>query len=779
MDNYSFDNKEENIDIKEEILKYASHWRWFVLSAFVTLVLAFLYLRYAENKYPSHTTILIKDDKSQSNQLAAFSELDMFGGGKVIDNEIEILKSRTLSEITVDSLDLNISYYTEGSIKKTEIYKDSPVKISQVKGIDKDGFQSQYYSLKFTENGYKISSENSGDLGEYQFGQEVKSDSIAFTITRTISKPIDDSQTNGAIGVRISSKEKTVENLRNNLVIEPTSKNANVLKLSIILANSEKGADFLNHLVAIYNEQSIFEKRKVSKSTADFISNRLDIIAIELGDVEKNVEQYKSSNQIADLETEVKLSLEKLNDFQKSVIENEVEIKVTQDLISYLKSSDTYDLIPANYAQGNIVVDEINKMIIERDRLLRSPRGATENNPKIVEAGTQISELRANVLNSLNQQLSTLKITRNDLKRKESEINTKIAQTPRQEREFRIIDRQQKVKEALYLYLLEKREETNISMAATELNAKIIDKAIPISGAVSPKKSIIMLAGLIIGLIIPFVIIYLINLLDTKIKSRLDIEGKTPIPFLGDVPSSDTPNQLIDINSRSSSAEAIRIIRTNLEFMLHKQEGKSKTIFLTSTFSSEGKTFVSANLAVTIALSGKRTVLVGADLRNPRISDYISCPERGVSNYLTNPNTTIDDFITKVDGFKNFHILPAGTIPPNPAELLMGDKVSQMFAYLKENFDYIIIDTAPVSLVTDTLLIAKYADSFIYVVRANKLDKKMLEIPEGLYRENKLPNMSILLNDTDSTKGYGYGYGYGKTMKDERPFWKKLLGIKN
>ncbi len=779
MDNYSFDNKEENIDIKEEVLKYTSHWRWFILSVFVTLVLAFLYLRYAENKYPSHTTILIKDDKSQTNQLAAFSELDMFGSGKVIDNEIEILKSRTLSEITVDSLDLNISYYTEGSIKKTEIYKESPIKVSQVKGIDKDGFRSQYYSLKFTEKGYKISSENSGDIGEYKFGQEVKSDSIAFVITQTSLEPLTDLENDGTIGIRISSKEKTVENLRSSLVIEPTSKNASVLKLSIILANSEKGADFLNHLVAIYNEQSIFEKRKVSKSTADFISNRLDIIAVELGDVEKNVEQYKSNNQIADLETEVKLSLEKLNDFQKSVIENEVEIKVTQDLISYLKSSDTYDLIPANYAQGNIVVDEINKMIIERDRLLRSPRGATENNPKIVEAGTQISELRANVLNSLNQQLSTLKITRNDLKRKESEINTKIAQTPRQEREFRIIDRQQKVKEALYLYLLQKREETNISMAATELNAKVIDKAIPVNNAVSPKKSIIMLAGLIIGLIVPFVIIYLVNLLDTKIKSRLDIEGKTPIPFLGDVPSSDTPNQLIDINSRSSSAEAIRIIRTNLEFMLHKQEGKSKTIFLSSTFSGEGKTFVSTNLAATIALSGKRTILVGADLRNPRISDYISCPERGVSNYLTMPNANIDDFITKVDGFKNFHILPAGTIPPNPTELLMGDKVAEMFTYLKENFDYIIIDTAPVSLVTDTLLIAKYADSFIYVIRANKLDKKMLEIPEGLYKENKLPNMSILLNDTDSTKGYGYGYGYGKTMKDERPFWKKLLGIKS
>ncbi|PJR03965.1 GumC family protein [Avrilella dinanensis] len=778
MDNYSFDNKEENINIKEEIFKYIIHWRWFVLSGFVALVIAFLYLRYAENKYQSQTTILIKDDKSQNNQLMAFSELDIFGGGKVIDNEIEVLKSRTLSEITVDSLDLNISYYTEGNIKKTEIYSETPIKVIDVKGLDSEKFKSQYYSVKFTDKGYHIKSENSGDLGEYQFGQKVKSDSISFAIVRNNLKTTEELKESATIGIDIKSREQTVEDLRNSLSIEPTSKTANVLRLSVILPNSEKGSDYLNHLVAIYNEQSIFEKRIVSKNTADFISNRLDIIAVELGDVEKDVEQYKNINQIADLETEVRLSLQKLNEFQKSVIENEVQIKITQDLINYLKSSEPYDLIPANYAQGNIVVDEINKMIIERDRLLSSPRGATENNPRIVQAGVQITELKANVLNSLNQQLSNLKITRNDLKQKENEINTKIAQTPRQEREFRIIDRQQKVKEALYLYLLQKREETNITMAATELNAKVIDVAIPVTKAVSPKKMIILLAAVILGLLIPFIVIYVINLLDTKIKTRLDIEGKTPIPFLGDVPTSETPNELIDINSRSSSAEAMRIVRTNLEFMLHKQEGKSKTIFLTSTFSGEGKTFVSVNLAATIALSGKRTILVGTDLRNPRISDYIPSPERGVSNYLTNNDASIEDFITKIDKFNDFHVLTAGSIPPNPAELLMSSKVDEMFAYLKANYDYIIVDTAPVSLVTDTLLIAKHADSFIYVIRANKLDKKMLEIPESLHRDSKLPNMSILLNDTDSTKGYGYGYGYGQNIADNRPLWKKLLGIR-
>lgn len=779
MDNYSFDNKEENIDIKEEILKYSIHWRWFVLGGFVALVIAFIYLRYAENKYQTQTTILIKDDKSQNNQLMAFSEFDLFGGGKVLDNEIEVLKSRTLSEITVDSLDLNISYYNEGNIKKTEIYQASPIKIIDIAGHNSDNFSSQYFSLDFTDNGFKIKSENNGSLGEYQFGEVVKNDSLSFKVIMNLNatEPFN-TQDSGTIGFRIEPQKNTVNFLRSNLSIEPASKNSSVLKLSITLPNSEKGADFLNHLVSIYNEQSIFEKRLVSKSTADFISKRLDIIAEELGDVEKDVEQYKNLNNIADLETEVKLSLQKLNEFQKSVIDNEVQIKITQDLINYLKSSDTFDLIPANYAQGNIVVDEINKAIIERNKLLNTPRGATRENQVIVQLESQISTLKEAVHSSLNQELSSLKITRNDLRQKESEINTQIAQTPKREREFRIIDRQQKVKEALYLYLLQKREETNITMAATELNAKVIDVAIPSTKAVSPKKPIILLAALILGLLIPFVVIYLINLLDTKIKTRLDIEGKTPIPFIGDVPTSETPGQLIEINSRTSSAEAIRIIRTNLEFMLHKQEGMSKTIFLTSTFSGEGKTFISVNLAATIALSGKKTILVGTDLRNPRISDYISSPNKGVSNFLSNNDTEIKNFITKVDGFDDFYVLPAGVIPPNPAELLMSSRTKDMFTYLKENFDYIIVDTAPVSLVTDTLLIAQNADSFVYVIRANKLDKKMLEIPEGLHRDKKLPNMSILLNDTDSTKGYGYGYGYGKNIKDERPIWKKILGLK-
>ncbi len=369
-------------------------------------------------------------------------------------------------------------------------------------------------------------------------------------------------------------------------------------------------------------------------------------------------------------------------------------------------------------------------------------------------------------------------IQKRDLGNQEGLLSGKIKKIPAQERQFRVIARQQKVKEELYLYLLQKREETAIALAATESIARVVDSAKGSNYPIAPKKNIIYLGALFLGLLIPFAIIYLMDLLDTKIKSRMDLEGKSPVPFIGDVPSSDSPTEIIRSESRTSTAEALRIIRTNLEFMLAKvSDGRAKTIFLTSTFPKEGKTFVSVNLAATFALSGKKVLLIGMDIRNPRLDEYLSIPDRGVTNYLSSKTLVLEDLIVKYDGFEDFHILPAGVIPPNPAELLMNKKVDGLFETLKNQYDYIIVDTAPVSLVTDTLLIAKHADCFIYVARANFLEKRMLNIPNTLYKEQKLPNMCLLLNDTDSTKGYGYGYGYG--VKVEKKVWyKRLLGIK-
>jgi capsular exopolysaccharide synthesis family protein len=372
---------------------------------------------------------------------------------------------------------------------------------------------------------------------------------------------------------------------------------------------------------------------------------------------------------------------------------------------------------------------------------------------------------------------ASLSIQKRDLSSNEGVLNAKIGKIPVQERQFRVIARQQKVKEELYLYLLQKREETAISLSATEPNARVIDAAKAEKTPLSPKKNIIYLAGLLLGLLVPFGVIYTDDLLDTKIKSRLELDGKTQIPFIGDVPTSDSPSEVIRSESRSSTAEALRIVRTNLEFMLSKvPEGQAKTIFVTSTFPKEGKTFVSANLAATFALSGKKVLLIGMDIRNPRLEEYLTLPDRGFTNYLSSKDLPLEDLIVKYDGYEDFHVLPAGVIPPNPAELLMSKKVDLAFKTLKSQYDYIVVDTAPVTLVTDTLLIAKNADCFIYVARANFLEKRMLNIANTLYKEKKLPNMCLLLNDTDSTKGYGYGYGYGVKVK-QLPWYKRILKV--
>jgi tyrosine-protein kinase Etk/Wzc len=385
--------------------------------------------------------------------------------------------------------------------------------------------------------------------------------------------------------------------------------------------------------------------------------------------------------------------------------------------------------------------------------------------------------LKSNVQGSLQRMQSNLNIQKRNLNSEENILNAKIGKIPVQERQFRVIARQQKVKEELYLYLLQKREETAISLAATEPNARVVDDAKGNKIPISPKKNIIYLAGLLMGLLIPFGIIYTDDLLDTKIKSRLDLSGKTLIPFIGDLPTSDTPSEIMKPESRTSTAEALRIVRTNLEFMLSKvPEAMAKTIFLTSTFPKEGKTFVSTNLAATFALSGKKVLLIGMDIRNPRLDEYLNIPDRGFTNYLSSKDLKVEDLIVKIGGYENLHVLPAGVIPPNPAELLMSKKVDILFETLKAQYDYIVVDTAPVSLVTDTLLIAKHADTFIYVARANFLEKRMLTIPNSLFNEQKLPNMCLLLNDTDSTKGYGYGYGYGQNVK-KIPWYKKRLKI--
>lgn len=802
MENKFDNNDDSNINIREEIEKYIVHWRWFIFSIFLALALAFVYLRYTQKTYKINTTIIVKDEKRGggiASEMAAFADLGMLSGGKSnVENETQILKSRNLTERVVRRLQLNISYINEGRVVATTLYDNSPISFNFVDRVfDFDRIKYSFYVKNITEENFELFNEKKESLGTFQYdtpfptilGELIvtKNDPARIPTLDTIKEieELEEKEVITDLLVEITPVQSIVDNYIKNVQVTPTDKFSTVLDLSMIDATPARAIDFLNNLVVLYNDAAISDKRFVSEKTSEFIESRLNLITEELGDVEKTVEGYKAVNAITDIPTELGMILENANSYEKQIISNETELKVVSSMIDFLSKSKPNELIPGNIIQSdansNSLINQYNQLILDRNRISGS---STDKNPAVIKLDSQVSAMKASVMESLRNLESSLKITQRELNNKEKDLRSKLAQVPRQEREFRIIDRQQKVKEAIYLYLFQKREETAIALAATDLNAKVIDSARSSDKPVSPKTTIVLLAALILGSLIPFAIIYLQNLLDTKIKTRLDIEQNSNVPFIGDIPHSDDNNKIVDISSRTSTAEALRIIRTNLEFMLNRvPKGQAKMIFLTSTFPKEGKTFTSVNTAATVALSGKKTLLIGLDLRNPRLDDYLFLPTKGVSDYLLHKEDNIHKYIVKIDGYENLFALPAGTIPPNPAELLMGDAIGDMFETLKKEYDYIVVDTAPVSLVTDTLLIAKYADTFIYVCRSNYLDKRMLKLPNDLYKENKLPNMSILLNDTPAGNrfggyGYGYGYGYGvdhDAKQNNAPWWKKIL----
>ena len=776
------ENSEQDFQIKVVIDQYLSHWKWFVLGAIVSFSAAYIYLRYTIPQYRASTTILVKDEKKGglSSELAAFADMGIGGGKSNLDNEIEILKSRTLIQNTVRKMNLNIAFVAEGKILSTNLYKGAPVLVNFID--QKKDFYSKGRSYKLTPISATTFAlddlTGEGDIlqpkKEYNYGQPIATKYSTLVINISFKNASSYAENSQPIQIIISPLESVTESFSARLIVAPLSKTSSIVELSLVDPVLEKAEDFLDNLVQNYNAEAAADKNFISENTSRFIANRLALITDELDGVEQNVQNFKSKNQLTDIESEVPLFIEGSAEYNKKGVETDIQLNMIASMVDFLNKSKPSDLLPTNIVSGEAteLIGSYNALVLDRNRILKS---ATEVNPTVIKMNEQISSLKSNVAASLSRMQSNLRIQKRDLNNKEAVINGKIDRIPLQERQFRGIARQQKVKEELYLYLLQKREETAILLAATEPNARVVDAAKGSKAPVAPKKNIIYLGALLMGLLIPFGIIYLMDLLDTKIKSRLDLEGKTLSPFIGDVPTSESPFELIKAESRTSSAEALRIIRTNLEFMLSKApDGQAKTIFLTSTFPKEGKTFVSVNLAATFALSEKKVLLIGMDIRNPRLDDYLTLPDLGVTNYLASKDIQIDSLIVKYPGFEDFNILPAGIIPPNPAELLMNKKVDTLFETLKNKYDYIIVDTAPVSLVTDTLLIAKHADCFVYVVRANFLEKRMLSIPNTLYQEQKLPNMCMLLNDTDSTKGYGYGYGYGVAV-EKKPWYKNIF----
>ena len=784
--NEAQESKEENIDVKELLFKYLIHWPWFVGAVVACLIAAWVYLHMSTPVYNISATVLIKDDKKggSAGMLSGLESLGLDGmisSSQNIDNEIEVLRSKTIVKEVVEDLGLYISYTDEDEFPSRNIYKTSPVQVSltpqeadllEEPMIVKMALQPQGsmdVTVKIDDDEYqkhfeKLPAVFPTDKGTLAFF--LTPDSV-LSSKKTLEETTDLEKTTRNITATINKPLTVAKWCCKNMTIEPTSKTTSVAVISLKNSNVQRGKDFINKLLEMYNINTNNDKNEVAQKTAEFINERISIISKELGSTEKDLESFKRGAGITDLTSDAQIALTGSAEYEKKRVENQTQINLLQDLQKYMQN-EGYEVLPSNIGLQDVnlaaAINRYNDVLVERKRLLRT---STENNPTIINLDTSISAMKENVQVSLDRVLRGLFITKADLDREANRYSRRISEAPGQEREFVSIARQQEIKAGLYLMLLQKREENAITLAATANNAKIIDDAIADDAPVSPRSKITYLIALILGVGIPVGVIYLLELTKFKIEGRADVEKLTSAPIVGDIPLTDEKQGAIAVfeNQNNLMSETFRNVRTNLQFMLGNDK---KVILVTSTVSGEGKSFISGNLAISLSLLGKKVVIVGLDIRKPGLNKVfnISKREQGITQYLANPERNLMDLVQLSDVSKNLYILPGGTVPPNPTELLARDGLDKAIETLKKNFDYVILDTAPVGMVTDTLLIGRVADLSVYVCRADYTRKNEYTLINELIDGNKLPNLCTVINGLDLKKRkYGYYYGYGKYGK--------------
>ena len=777
------EEEEGGFDFKIILMKLIIYWKWFVVSIVLCLLCAFVYLRYATPVYRIQATVMINDEKKGSfqNQMMAMQDFGFVGTTGGVDNEIEILRSKSMIKQAIVDMGMFVQYQLGGRIAKRVIYGNYPIEV-QISDDDLANLTRSFLleishpdSTKYKiEYAYK---DLSGEMVEFEktisgFPYVLESPVGQLILSRG-EMPMAPGQT---LYVSIVPPIKMAKSCLANLSIAPTSKTTSVAHISYLDVNKKRGTDFVNSLVAAYNRENNNDKNVVALKTEEFIKERLDIVAAELDATEMEMAQYKKNSGLTTVVGDAQKILEANSEYEKKNVEITTQLK----LVTYLRD---YVNDPANHLQaipGNVgladasltsLIAKYNEGVVERNRLLRT---ASESNPTVVDMTMSVELLSKTIRTSVESLYESLSIQKKEVEGQTAKFGSKIGDAPTQEKILMGYERQQEVKSGLYLMLLQKREENSIALAATADNAKIIDAALANDYPVSPKSSMILLVALVLGCAIPVAIIYIMELLRYKIEGRNDLEKLTKVPVLGDVAVSHDLKKgqrgiVVRENDNDIMAETFRSIRTNLQFVLDGPE--KKVIQFTSTTSGEGKTFISSNLAMSLALLGKKVILLGLDIRKPRLAEMFGFANRtkGISAFLAgdpDDKELLFDQIIPSGVNENLDILPAGIVPPNPAELLSKKNLDNAISFLKEKYDYVLLDTAPVGLVTDTLIIARVADASVYVCRADYTAKNDLNLVNSLYAENKLKNMSIVLNGVDMAKRkYGYYYGYGGNGK--------------
>lgn len=748
-------------------------------SIVLAIFIAFVYFRYTVPVYNVTASVILKDAKNQrggmSGGVGGFGSLDgleLMGGISNVENETFVLRSKSTVRTVVDRLNLHTSYIVEGRIRSSDMYTESPFIVA----MDLDGLDSLKQSIEFKaqlheDNSISVTGEIGGETINTKLTNlpsllTTKQGVISFNL-REGAKPY-----YKPLVITIGRPESTVNSYRGSLTVQPATKTSSVLNLSLKTSYPNKGKDFLNALVEVYNYQTIEDKNLEATNTKNFINERLDIIDRELSTAEGTVEEYKRSQGMTDLEADLMQSLQQSSQYERQLVQAETQLNVVNSLNEYVKNpANQGKPVPSNIGIQDptlaATTNEYNKLLAERERLSRSME---DTNPVMQKMDEQIRALRGSINSSIASVREGLAIERRNVEGQVRLYSGKIGSVPTQERQFTEIAREQQIKASLYLLLLQKREENALALAATANSAKVLDEAYQESGLVHPKKSIILLAALLLAVVVPVGVIYLLDILQYKIRTRGDVDRLTKLPVIGEIPTYDTENEgniAVAENATTELDEAFRMIRTNLLLSLKPQD---KVIVFTSTIPGEGKTFAAINTAISLALLGKKVLLIGMDLRLPRLHTYLDMGnEVGISSYLSGYENDIKNLIFPTKMSDSLSVMVAGPIPPNPAELLSRDTLDEAIEKLKSMFDYVIIDSAPVSLVADTLLINRVADANAYVCRANYSSKMNLKFANDMMQQEKLKNMLLLINDVkDFHKGYGYGYGYGYGRKKKR-----------
>ena len=775
------EEQEESINLRALLIKYLIYWPWFIVSVIVCLGCAFLYLRFQTPVYNTTAAVLIKESDPRSKAMtqangavAALQDISGFSMTSNFDNEVEILKSRTLIKKVVSELGLYIQHSKDQTFGyDISLYRNTPVKV-YITPEEAEKLQgAAKLKLTYTPEGklnltakYMLNLEEAEITANFDSLPAVLPTPVGvFSFTRNDSTIL---KKTIKLNVWIASPAVVAQSYATNLTVIPTSKTTTIAKINVRNTHKQRAVDFINRLVTDYNQDANDEKNEVAEKTAEFIEERIGIINTELGAAESQLATFKQQAGLTDLSSDAQLALQESSKYEQLRVENATQIQLVEFLKTYINQEENAnEVLPANVGLKDqnlsAIIEQYNTMIIERKRLLRT---SSESNPAIINMNTGIEAMRRSVQTTVESVLKGLYITKADIDKQTSKFEARINKAPQQEKEFLTIARQQEIKAALYTMLLQKREENAITLASTATNGRIIEEALSSASPIAPKKIIIALAALIIGLGLPVSLVILRDLLKYKIESREDVQKITHAPILGELPRCNTKitgSIVIQENKNNQMEECFRGLRTNLLFMLEKGQ---QVILFSSTQPGEGKSFVAGNTATSLAFLGKKVLIIGMDIRKPGLNKVfrLSNGAVGITNYLSDPeHTNLLDIIQHSDISPNLDILPGGPVPPNPTELVAREHLDHAIEELKKHYDYIILDTAPIAMIADTAIISRVADMCVYVCRADVTPKDGFEYINVLQKEKKFMKIATVINDIDMSKRkHSYGYGYGK-----------------